>query len=234
MSWHNKNTGAYARTSTEAQDNAKMVYDVLSGCGWILDAVSAMLGNVEHESGYNPWRWQSDNVLATTNTYEINNQTGHAYGLCQQDPAGKYINSTYAQMISGFGPNFSDQAGSQNDGNSQMYYLHHVCESGLPEWDATNPMAQGLGLPYSDFIVNTPGYTVAQLTRTFFGCYERGTWSTTRVTAAEYWYNFLQNYSPQPPADTGSAWFAVFHLLGKKKKGTILYRHKNKPGGGFR
>ena len=43
MSWHNKNTGAYARTSTEAQDNAKMVYDVLSGCGWILDAVSAML-----------------------------------------------------------------------------------------------------------------------------------------------------------------------------------------------
>ena len=217
MPWNNKNTGAYARTSTQAFDNAKMVYDILSGLGWCLESVCAMLGNVEHESGYNPWRWQSDSVLATTNTYEINNQTGHAYGLCQQDPAGKYINSAYAQMISGYGANFSNQVGSQNDGTAQMYYLHHVCGQGLPEWDENNAMAGGYGLPYSDFIANTPNYTVSQLTRTFFGCYERGTWSTTRQTAANYWYTKLAGYTPQPPSNSAAAWFGVFYMLKKRK-----------------
>ena len=89
--WHVKQTGAYGRTSQEAYDNAQLIYGVLYNLGWTLEAVCGVLGNMESESGYNPWRWQSDNILATTDTYELEHQTYHAYGLVQFDPASKYI-----------------------------------------------------------------------------------------------------------------------------------------------
>ena len=233
MSWSCKNGGAYTRI--QALNNAKLAYDTLSALGWTFYSVCAMLGNVEYESGYNPWRWQGDTILSSTDTYNINNQTGHAYGFCQQDPAGKYINSTFAQMQYGYGPNFLDTPGSLDEGFAQLRYIHHVCGLGLPEWDATNPMAQGLGLPYSDFIANTPNYTVAQLTRTFFGCYERGTWNSNRVLAAEYWSAELSNYVPQPPPVSGDEiWFAVFKIISKRKKGVIGYSRKPKNGGVIR
>lgn len=234
MSWHCKNIGAYSRTSSYARENAQATYDVLNAIGWCLESVCALLGNVEHESGYNPWRWQSDQVLASTDTYNITHQTGHAYGYCQQDPAGKYIYSNYSQLQYGYGPKFSDTTGNINEGYAQLRYIHHVCEQGLPEWDKDNALAQGLGLPFNDFIANTPNYTVAQLTRTFFGCYERGTWSNNRVTAAEYWYNQLGGYTPVDPpgSDSYASWFAVFKLISKRKN--VVLRGCGRPrGGGF-
>lgn len=236
MSWHNKTSGAYGRTSTDAQENAQEAYNVLNSLGWCLEAVCALLGNVEHESGYNPWRWQSDNIITSTDTYHINNQTGHAYGFCQQDPAGKYINSAFAQIQYGYGPNFSDITGNINDCNAQLRYIHNICsDTSSSEWQPNSSYAQGLGLQFVDFIANTPSYTVAQLTRTFFGCYERGTWSQTRVEAAEYWQTYLGGYTPTPPpgGNAYAAWFGVFRIIAKRRNATVLYRHKNKPGGGF-
>ena len=68
MAWHNKQTGYYSRTSTEVYDNAIMVYNILSSWGWHRSSVCALLGNMEVESGYNPWRWQGDSVPVEGNT----------------------------------------------------------------------------------------------------------------------------------------------------------------------
>lgn len=220
MAWHVKNTGAYARTSQEALENAQEVYNVLYSLGWCLEAVCAALGNIEHESGYNPWRWQSDTVLPVGDArigYIGGPNTGHAYGLCQQDPAAKYVYRSYAQALAFFGPNYSDQPGNTRDGQPQLEYIHWICsDPGGGEWDP-DPGHNPYNMPFADFYANTQNKGVSYLTRTFFHGYERGTWSSTRVTAADYWYQELGGYTPTPPPSLDPRWAAVLHLIQRRK-----------------
>lgn len=218
--WHAKAQYGYLQTSIEAKENAEMFYGVMNSLGWCLEAVSAALGNQAGESEYNPWRWQGDVVLpvgdARIGTIGGGN-TAHAYGLFQQDPAAKYIYRPYAQSLPTYAPNYSDRAGQPHDGDAQCRYLHWICsDPNGGEWLPNASQAHGLGMPYADFIANTRNYSVAQLTRTFFGCYERGTWSHTRPDSAEYWYNYLGGITPPvpptPPTPTGRKLPLFFYL----------------------
>lgn len=192
MPWHVKVTGAYNRESVEAQENAVMIYNVLRGRGWTLPAVSGMLGNVEAESGYNPWRWQSDYVVEYGSPM-IDVQAGHAYGLCQWDPAGKYINN--GSSYSGYGPNFSNLVGSITDGAAQMAYLDE---------NADYYSTSSYPLSYAQYkAADISQYSIDYLARAWFYNFERGTWSNNRVTAAEYWYTFL---SGQPTGSRIPIW----------------------------
>lgn len=230
MPWHVKNTGAYARTSQEALENAQEVYNVLAGLGWTLRPVCAALGNIEYESGYNPWRWQSDVVLPVGDPRigTIGGQnTAHAYGLCQQDPAAKYIYRTYAQSLPYFGPNYSDRQGSQKDGQPQLQYIHWICaDPNGGEWDA-DPNHHPNNMPFNEFYPNTNNKTVQYLTVTFFHGYERGTWHSNRIVAAQYWEQQLGGYTPTPPEEGAAAWFGVLHALKKKKQQTVYYRKRH-------
>ncbi len=205
--WHAKATGAYARTSTEAKDNAEMFYGVMYSLGWCLEAVCAALGNQSGESGYNPWRWGDDTVLANNSqwidTREPNPNPpppnlNHAYGLFQQDPAGKYLHRSYAQSLPTYAPNYSNQQGQPHDGDAQCRYLHWICsDSSGGEWlpDASSTY----GMSFTDFYTNSQNKTVSFLVRTFFHCYERGTWDGDRITAAQYWHNYLGGITPPTP-----------------------------------
>lgn len=198
MSWHVKNTYGYLRSSAEALDNAHMIYDIFAYCGWKLPAVCACLGNCEVESGYNAWRWQSE-VILPKNDPRIEYQNGHAYGLFQQDPAGKYINSAYAQSITGYGPNYSNEVGNTFDGSAQCFYLHNICsDPDAGEW--SNPWGSSYYMPFDQFIIDEV-HSVEYLAHTFLVSYERGTWSDERVNAANYWYTVLGGYTPVPPPD---------------------------------
>ena len=135
MTWNCKTYGGYNRTSAEAKENATMVYSVLYSLGWTLEAVCGVLGNIEAESAYNPWRWQSDSILPVGDP-RIDYQNAHAYGLCQWDPAGKYINN--GGSYNGYGPNYSNRTGSQNDGTAQMLYL-----DGNADYYPTSSKGQG-------------------------------------------------------------------------------------------
>lgn len=191
--WHVAKYGAFGRTSTEAQDNAKMVYSTLNALGWTLEAVCGVLGNVESESGYNPWRWQGDNVLNSYDDYLIDNQLGHAYGLVQFDPAGKYIRN--ATGIGGYGPNFNNRVGSSFDGQAQLTYINDHADY-IPRPDLGYP------LTYSQYkTVSISDYTIAYITRTWFTNYERGTWDDGRIYAAEYWWAYLNGWDPPAPPD---------------------------------
>lgn len=185
MGFVGKNTGAYALESAEAEQNAKAVCDVLMPKGWTVEAICGVLGNIGAESGYNPFRWQNDNVLPI-NDPRIDYQNSHAYGLCQFDPAGKYIN--YAQSYPGYAPNYSNHPGNPTDGKAQMLWINDHADY-IP--------TQSFPLSYAEYKVATiDNYTIQYLTMTWFYNYERGTWSNTRVSAATYWYNKLRNYQP--------------------------------------
>lgn len=225
MAWHTKAQGAYGRTSTEAGDNAREVYNLLYSLGWVLESVCALLGNVEHESGYNPWRWQGDVVLPVGDprigTIGGGN-TAHAYGLCQQDPAAKYIYRSYAQSLPYFGPNYSNQTGNTRDGEPQLRYIHWICsDPSGGEWDSDTSHSS-YNMPFADFIANTQHKGADYLTRTFFYGYERGTWSGERITAANYWYNELGGYTPEPPSGLDPAWAAVLYYATKKRGGNLV------------
>lgn len=120
--WHVKPIGGYAEDSNEARDNVLAMAEYLVSRGWTVNAVAGLAGNQNNESGYNPWRWQGDDVLAS-NDPNVNISSGHAYGLFQFDPAGKYTLNAYAASQRGFGPKYADTAGSRLDGVAQLAFI---------------------------------------------------------------------------------------------------------------
>lgn len=201
MPWHNKVTGAYLKESTEAYDNALMAYGILYARGWSLLAFCGMWGNVQSESGYNPWRWQSDVVLPVGDG-RIDYQNAHAYGLVQWDPAAKYINGGVG--YSGYGPNYSNRTGSANDGSAQMNFLDDTAVSSGQYFPNPNYNYQISYANYKQMTIDN--YSIEWATRAWFHNYERGTWDTGRVTAATYWYNTLGGITPPTPAGHIPIW----------------------------
>lgn len=230
MAWHNKNTYGYLRSSAEAADNAQMVYNILYSLGWRTAAICAMLGNVESESGYNPWRWQSEIVLPRNDSrigILCGSNTAHAYGLCQSDPAANYIYRTVSQNAYGYGPNYSDSPGSPNDGSAQMVYLDWVCrqytDGSCGGWNDHYLSS----IPFATFAAQNDEsvYSIDQLTKIFHDGYERSsTWSTsgsTRQAAARFWWNYFQGYTPPtPPTPSGFPYWLLWYM---KQRGDYPY-----------
>lgn len=202
MPWHCKPTGVYPRESQEAYDNAVMAWSVLSARGWGLLGFCGMWGNVGSESEYNPWRWQGDAVLSTNDTYYIEHQTGHAYGLVQWDAASKYLygGAGYA----GYAPNYSNQPGGLTDGTAQMNFLDDTAVSSGQYFPNPNYPYQ---ISYDNYKAATiDDYSIEWITRAWFHNYERGTWDYNRVVSAQYWYNALSDVPPTPPGGRIPIW----------------------------
>lgn len=88
MAWYAKPRGGYDANSSSGLSNIFAFRSALST--WTVEAVSGMLGNVQAESGLNPWRWQGDSY-----------GTSRGYGLFQFTPASSYL------ALSGATPNLS-------------------------------------------------------------------------------------------------------------------------------
>lgn len=87
MTWHAKPAGGYSLGSADWLDNWNEICSMLS---WTTEALAGMGGNMQAESGMNPWRWQGDSV-----------STSGGYGLPQFTPASGYL------ALSGVTPNMS-------------------------------------------------------------------------------------------------------------------------------
>ena len=183
MTWHCKTSGAYSRTSKEAIDIAAEIYSVLYKQGWTVNAVAGLLGNIGYESGYNPWRWQNDNIGASDGSPWKNK----GYGLVQFTPASKYINS--AMSTPGYGPNFSDQPGRITDGNSQMIYL-----DGYADYYPT----KAYPMTYAEYKKSTND--AGTLAVTWLYNYERpadpASTEAARREAGLYWFDVLGGITP--------------------------------------
>lgn len=189
-SWHAKTSGGYARNSAEALDNANMVYAILRGQGWTLNAICGVLGNMGAESGYNPWRWQGELIGVSTGSPWRNK----GYGLVQFTPASKYIDDARAKAFPGYGPNFSDKVGNVNDGYAQLMFV-----DGYADYITTSAYP----LSYAQFKVSeaNPGY----LAKAWLYNYERpgdpGATEAAREANGNWWYQVLSGEEPPDPPD---------------------------------
>ena len=189
--WHAKPYGAYDRNSSEAVENAICTYNLLTSLGWTLQAMCAIYGNIEAESGYNPWRWESDYIHSSNDDLE---HTG-GYGFPQFTPSAKYIWSDYAKANEGYGPNFSDWEGNIFDGDSQLRFIDEHAD-----YDEDTPY--GYYITYDEF--KTGNYSPEYLAKAWLHNYERpGNQGPEveeyRASIARHWYDLLIPYDPSEP-----------------------------------
>ena len=195
--WYAKSTGGYAKESDEAKANATEIYNILSGQGWSHNAICACLGNNNHEGQYNPWRWEADNVPTLEQWQEEwKDSTSHGYGMWGFTPSSKYIESTYARNIVGFGPNYSNLAGVPEDGRAQTYFMN----SGGSGWITRSRFNN---MSFEQYKVSTE--TLSYLTEVFLYCFENPANPQAsyadRYEAAVYWDNYFNGYEPTPDPD---------------------------------
>lgn len=193
--WHAKPYGAYDRNSSEAVENAICTYNLLTSLGWTLQAMCAVYGNIEAEGGYNPWRWEGDDVLSSNEEGTIATSTVHGYGFVQFTPAGKYIYDDAAKANTGYGPNFADWEGNIFDGDSQLRYIDEYAD-----YDENTPY--GYNITYEEF--KTGNYSPEYLAKAWLHNYERPGQQGPEVEAyraavARHWYDLLIPYDPSEP-----------------------------------
>lgn len=146
MSW----IAPYQTYLTEEQSlyNAQLVVNHFSGTDWSRESLSAMLGNMRHESTVNP------------NMYEIGYSWGdnRGFGLVQWTPRTNLSNWTDSQ-----GLNF-------RDGDAQLARIDFEVENNI-QWIPKASVFNGL--TFKEFRTNSKGLTIAELTEAFMWGYER-------------------------------------------------------------
>lgn len=181
--WQAKTLGGYSRTSNEALQNAICTYRKLYSLGWSLNAICAIYGNFEAESGYNPWRWESDSVPSYPDT------PSYGYGLPQFTPSSKYISDSNAKGYFGYSPNWVGHAGNPNDGDAQLEFIHNYAD-----YYSTSSYP----LTFEEFKVSQ--LSAGTLARAWLYNYERpadpASTEDYRAESADYWFGILSQYNP--------------------------------------
>lgn len=200
--WHNKNYGAYSRDSQECQENVMKIMSILMSQGWTSNAVAGLCGNIEAESGFNPWRWQGD----TPNT-------SGGYGLFQYTPSSHYIGDSLASTMQGYAPNYPIGRGGQDDGTAQLLYMMENNVQGGPQYIPTSEYP----LSFSDYQHSTesPEYLASAWLKNF----ERAGVEVEeqRRANARYWYEWINNHPYVPVYTRMKIWLAKQHLIRKRR-----------------
>lgn len=161
-------------TESEMKNNASLIWDFFGSKGWTAEAVSAMLGNMESESGINPNIWENLTV-----DYE------KGYGLVQWTPATKYIE---------WGGLYYE------DGYRQCERIQYEVENGLQWFSNANAPIVEPPLTFKEFTKSTE--SVATLANYFLWYYEhpKVTIQENRASQAEVWYKYLTGREPISPS----------------------------------
>lgn len=149
-------------TIEEMKTNASNIWAFFKPKGWTLNAVSAMLGNMQSESSINPGRWESDNVGNMDN----------GFGLVQWTPARNYI----------------DWAGTNyKEGTRQCERIIYELENGI-QWYATS----SYDLTFEEFSKSTltPRYLAMAFINNYERPLDTN--QPIRGDQAEFWYNYLK------------------------------------------
>lgn len=157
-------TGNYYLPQEEMEINAQYIDWYLRARGWSVNAIAAMLGNMQSESTINPGIWQ--------NLDEGNTSLG--YGLVQWTPATKLI-----EWANGEGLSYESM-------DAQLARIEYEVENGL-QWIQTDTYP----LTFGAFKVSTlsPFY----LAGAFLHNYERPAEPDTQLrgSQADAWFTFL-------------------------------------------
>lgn len=192
--WHAKKKYGYNKGSDGLIDNARMILNTLSDANFTLEAVCGILGNMYHESGLNPFRWQSDDVLAYGSSGL--DSTAHGYGLVQLTKARPYFDIGGRDTMS-----FSDRNGKVDaDSNLQMDVIANDRLNKYNPFITERHTPEEFKVSWSDF-KNLTDLRIA--TGAWLWGYEFPSGASSklaqRLETANYFYNLLSGYSPQPP-----------------------------------
>lgn len=185
---------------SEMTTNASYIYSYLTNSGWKIQAIAAMLGNMQAESTINPGRWQSEAV----------NNTSLGYGLVQWTPATKYFNWCGEQGLSDY---------SEMD-NNLARIIYEV--SNAIQWIPTNTY----DFSFSEFTQSD--LTVSELAKSFLLNYERPADQSEsvqeyRASLAENWYLILTGETPSEPSTPG-----IDTTASKRRKYNFLILNANR------
>lgn len=134
-------------TEEQSMNNAQLVANHFKGTDWTPEAISALCGNMRHESSINPNIWE----------FGYGHSLDRGYGLVQWTPASKYINWAEAEGL------------SWELGTSQLSRIDYEVEQNI-QWI---PISRFDGMTFAEFRGNSGGWTVDYLTEAFTWCYER-------------------------------------------------------------
>ena len=161
---------------TEMENNASIIYYYFSARGWSIEAISAMVGNMQVESTVNPGLWEG-----------LTPYSG-GYGLVQWTPYTK----------------FSDWAGSgwETNHDLQLDRIMYELNNNL-QWSAARGDGEsGSGTFYqtfADFTVSTLPPSVLANQWCYKYEYPAVRPQPIRGTYADQWYQFFTTLPPTPP-----------------------------------
>lgn len=170
MAWINN----YQVWLSESQSlkNGQQVADFLIGTdkGWTKESISALIGNMRHESSINP------------NMYEYGYSWGadRGFGLVQWTPRSKFWNWGVSQGYA---------ESELKSGDSQLARIDYEVDNDIQYIANGHALRYGLGNKYdfsfADFRANTNGLSVSDLTEAFMWNYEGPAYSAGTSSLSE-------------------------------------------------
>lgn len=178
---------------SEAEQNAYAIADVLLPLDFCIEAVCAIIGNIQHEGLMNPWYWEDQNTPTwdVAHAWTADELKRHGYGFFQYTYFTKYVN-TQNESLDGYAPHFSDRQGDPSDGEAQLLFMNQDIYTGnwsssqlgyyapsfqsilgidISQWYPTSPDDFKAG----NIVGNTPEEKVENLTGVFELQYEAPT-----------------------------------------------------------
>lgn len=134
-------------TKSEMLNNAQCVANALTGKGWTAEAISALCGNMSHESSINPDMYE----------YGYDWSADRGFGLVQWTPRSKYWDWAVGAGL------------EPRSGDSQMARIDYEVEHNI-QWI---PISDYNGMTFAEFRQNTGNWSVNYLTEAFTWSYER-------------------------------------------------------------
>lgn len=146
-------------SDADSLKNAQKVVDYLytSGSDWTKESISALIGNMKHESSINPNMYE----------YGYGWEEDRGFGLVQWTPRSKFWDW-------GVGKGYSEA--ELRSGDSQLARLDYEVDNNIQyianghQW--RYDMGDKYDFSFTDFRTNQPGLTVEQLTEAFMWNYE--------------------------------------------------------------
>lgn len=134
-------------TESESLNNAQLVVNHFTGTDWKKESLSAMLGNMRHESSVNPNMYE----------YGYDWSADRGFGLVQWTPRSKYWDWATAQGLDPY------------SGDSQLARIDYEVVNNI-QWIPKDTYGN---MTFAQFRGNTGNWTTDYLTEAFTWSYER-------------------------------------------------------------
>ena len=229
--WITTDTGGSMGTTNTSgitdkqQHNASKVYYYFQPLGWTMNAIAAMVGNMQLES------WLSPGLIQGTNRYRLPNSAANLSDV-PNNVMINFYDGYYGLSGGGFGIGLVQWDGDTNtapagqklvsfaerynlnwyDGNTQVYRIQREKETNI-QWQP-----QTLGSTYwtwDSFTSSTD--SPEDLAYVWRVCYEVAASGTdsTRQANARYWYDYFGGIPPTPPGTGLPVW--MYFNFNKRK-----------------